>query len=223
MANIKEVASRTQNLYFQDYAETSQFWDESDFVFYTGAAYSDLLGQEYRLEYNRMQSEGEVNTISFSHDWLQTVSDLKREKDEIGFFVKLPTSVMSFPYDKRDCGLQNIFAVSGGRKGQEYVRSTISENWYDEFLPPTKKIFWALLRDKIYLTTNIGEPPLISKVVYVPGISDDLDIPDVRVWAVITNTIEMMRKAAANNIVKETANQNQNETLLTDADRNLIK
>lgn len=220
MVKIQEVGGRLMDLYFQSYPDTSEFFDELDFIFHAGSAYADLLGQEYRLEYNRMLAEGEMNIVSFSTDWLQTV-ELKREKDEDGYFIKLPTPVFSLPYDKRNSGIANIFSASG-KRGKEYVRSSINENFYDEFLPITNKVFWSLLKDKVYLTTNMGEPPSLSKVVYVPGISDELEIPDARVWAVIANALEMMRKAAANYIIKETADGNQNKLPVTEADRNLI-
>ena len=221
MAKIQEVGARISDLYFQDYPETSEFFDAADFAFHAGSAYGDLLAQEYRFEYNRMLAEGEMNIVSFSTDWLQ-VAELKREKDDEGFYIKLPQPIMSFPFDKRNSGIQLIAAASGN-KGKEYIRSGINESFYDEFLPITNKVFWSLLRDKIYLTTNVGEPPALSKVVYVPGISDDLDIPDSRVWAVVANTIEMMRKAAANILVKETADQNLNKLPITEADKNIVK
>ncbi len=222
MASIKEVGSRIQNLYFQDYAETSQFWDENDFNYHAGAAYAELLRQEYINEYNLMRADGEYNIVSFSHDWLKVEPQLKREKDEMGFYINLPQPIMSFMYDKRDVGVQNILSASG-KMGTEYIRSSIDELWVDSFLPISPKVYWALLRDKIYLNTNVGEPPLLSKLVYVPGISDDLDIPDTRVWSVMAITLEMMRKAAANYVVKETSDQNANELPVTEADRNLVK
>lgn len=222
MANIKEVASRVENLYFQDYAETSEFFDAGDFAFYCGAAYADLLGQEYRLEYNRMIAEGVSDIVGFSSDWLKTET-LKRQTDkENGYYIDLSQPILSLPYDKQNSSIQNIYPADKKFKG-EYIRGSVDNTWEDEYLPLTKKVFWSLLGNRIYLTTNMGEPPSLSKVVYVPGISDDLDIPDARVWAVITNTIEMMRKAAANYVVSETADQNSNKLPQTDVDKNLIK
>lgn len=221
MADIKTVAGHTMDLYFGDFAEAAEFFDIDDFVFYTGAAYADLLGQEYRIEYAKMAAEGEGNLVSFSHDWLQTF-EAKRDKDDDGYFIKLPQPVMSFPFDKRDLGIQNIFAANK-LMAKEYIRSSIGTIWQDQFLPASTNIYWALLRDKIYLYTNIGEPPMLSKLVYIPGISDDLDIPDTRVQMVMTDTLKMMRDAEQGNLVKETADGNLNETLVSDVDRNLIK
>ncbi len=209
------------NLYFEDYANGAEFFDIDDFVQYTGMAYADLLGQEYIGMYNQMRQDGDNSVIEFSHDWLKT-EVVKREKDNEGYFVNLLEPIMSFPYDKRDVGLQNIFPVGTQFKG-ELIRSSISESWLDEYIPLSCKVYWSLLGKKIYLSTTMGEPPASLRVVYVPSLSDSLEIPASRQKMVIDNTIKMMREAARGFLVKETNNQNLNELPITDNARNLIK
>lgn len=219
--NIRTIADLTMNLYFQDYANGAEFFDIDDFISYTGMSYADLLGQEYQIMYNQMRQDGEANIVEFSHDWLKQ-EVLERQKGDEGYFIELSQGVMSFPYDKRDVGVQNIFPVKNEFKS-ELIRSSISEIWMDEYLPLSNKVFWALLGNKIYLSSKLAEPPLKVRVVYVPSVSEDLDIPASRQKMVMDNTIKMMRESARGFLVKETNNQNLNEAPQTELDRNLIK
>lgn len=221
LGNIETIADLTMNLYYEDFANNAEFFDLDDFINYTGIAYADLLGQEYITMYNQMRADGDSNAIEFSHDWLKT-EVVKRQKDVEGWFAELSQPVMSFPFDKSDIGLQNIFPL-GSNFQFELIRSSISQTWQDEFLPLTCKVFWALLGQKIYLNSSLKEPPPELKIVYVPAASLDLDIPASRQKMVIQNTIQLMREAAKGYIIKETNNGNLNPIIQGETDRNLIK
>lgn len=221
MGNIKTIADLTMNLYFEDYANGAEFFDLYDFINYTSISYADLLGQEYITMYNQMRADADYNVIEFSHDWLKT-EVVKRGKGEEGWFAELSQPVMSFPFDKSDIGIQNIFPLASNFKF-ELIRSSISQAWQDEYLPLTCKVFWSLLGQTIYLSGSIKEPPPQLRVVYIPAASPDLDIPASRQKMVIQNTIQLMREAARGYLVKETNNQNLNPLPVTEAARNLIK
>lgn len=221
MGNIKTIADLTMNVFYGDYANSAEFFDIDDFVAYTGMAYADLLGQEYQIMYNQMRQDGEANIVEFSHDWLKQ-EVLERQQGDEGYFVELSQGVISFPFDKRDVSIQNIFPTKKEFKG-ELIRSSISEIWMDEYLPLSNKVFWALLGKKIYLSSKLAEPPKEVRVVYLPGVSEDLDIPASRQKMVMDNTIRMMRESAKGYLVKETNDQNLNKAPQTELDRNLIK
>lgn len=221
MGNIRTLADHTMNIYYADFAAGSSFFDIDDFISYTGMAYADLLGQEYQIMYNQMRQDGEANIVEFSHDWLKQ-EVLKRQKGDEGFFIELSQGVMSFPYDRKDVGIQNIFPTKQGFKN-ELIRSSISEIWQDIYLPISNKIFWALLENKIYLSSVTYEPPTELRVVYVPSVSEDLDIPASRQKMVMDNTIKMMRESQRGVLVKETNDGNLNKAPQTELDLNLIK
>lgn len=219
--NIKIIADLTMNLYFEDFANGAEFFDIDDFVRYTGIAYADLIGQEYLVMYNQNRQDGNMDIIEFSHDWLKT-EVVKKQSGVEGFFIELSQPIMSFPFDRKDSGIQNIFPVGGKFKG-EFIRSSISEIWKDQYLPLTQHVYWALLENKIYLSSNLVDPPLEMRVVYVPEASENLNIPSSRQQSVIKNTIQLMREAAKGYVVKENNNQNLNPIIQTETDRNLIK
>ena len=216
MADIKIVAGRIMDLFYQDYRSSFDFFDDADFVFHTGAAYADMLA----MEFDKARAESGSSVVDFSSELLLSVN-IETEKDKAGFFARLPQPVMSFPYDSRNSGIQNIFPV--GERSSEYIRATISQNWYDEFLPKSNKIFFNLVGNRINLFSNLRNPPEISNIIYVPGISDTLNITDARVSAIIKSTILLLREAARGFVIKETNDGNLNKIASEESDINLNK
>src|SRR5580765_2014287 len=94
---IKILAGRIQDLYYEDYAGNSQFFDIDDFIFNTGSAYAKLLQDEYDSERQNMSIDREEGLISFSHDWLQTQVLQLNRKGEEGESYLLKQKPMSFP------------------------------------------------------------------------------------------------------------------------------
>lgn len=218
---LKIVAQHVIDLFYQDYKSTSQFWDVEDGMYFAGVAYGDLLGQEYMAQYKEMRAMREEGIVQFSHDWLQT-EDLKIKDGEDGPYVELTNLPMSFPFDKQDVGIQNVFVAGSKFKG-EIVRSTIDSIWQDKYLPNTTTIFWALLQNKIYFKSTQAAPPPAVKVVYVPEVSDNLKIPNSRENMIVQMAVQLMLKAKEGNLVKEVNDQNKNVAPVTEMDRNLIK
>lgn len=218
---LKIVGQHVIDLFYQDYKSTSQFWDVEDGAYFAGVAYGDLLGQEYMLEYKNMQAIREEGIVQFSHDWLLT-EDLKLQKGDDGPYVELSALPMSFPYDKQDVGIQNIF-VTGTKFNGEIVRSSIASFWQDKYLPNTTTVFWALLKNKIYFRSTQAAAPAAVKVVYVPEVDENLLIPNSRENMVVQMAVQLMLKAKEGNLVKETNDQNKNVAPVTEMDRNLIR
>ncbi len=218
---LKIVGQHVIDLFYQDYKSTSQFWDLEDGIYFAGVAYGDLLGQEYKAEYNQMLALREEGIVQFSHDWLQ-VEELKLKNGDDGPYIELANLPMSFPYDKQDVGIQNIF-VTGSKFSGEIVRSTIASMWQDKYLPNTTTIFWALLQNKIYFKSTQAAPPSAFKVVYVPEVNDNLKIPNSRENLIVQMAVQLMLKAKEGNLVKETNDQNKNVAPVTELDRNLIR
>lgn len=220
---IKILAGRIMDLYYEDYASNTQFFDIDDFIFNVGSTYADLLSKEYDTERQRMRIEGEEGYATFSHDWLQTqVCPLKRKGEE-GDYYQLIQKPMSFPYDKYDIGIQNVFPV-GSKFRDELVRDSIDKSWQDKFLPNTKNVFWSLIQDTIIVRGSVNQsPPPSIRVVYVPEVSLDLEIPNSRNAMITAAVLVLMRKLEENHLVKETNDQNKNKLPITENDKNLIK
>ena len=220
---IKILAGRIQDLYYEDYAGNSQFFDIDDFIFNTGSAYAKLLQDEYDSERQNMSIDREEGLISFSHDWLQTQVLQLNRKGEEGESYLLKQKPMSFPYDKHDIGIQNVFPV-GAKFTKELIRDSIDKSWQNDLLPNTKNVYWSLIKDSILVRGSVlqSAPPFI-RVVYVPEISVDLEIPNSRNAVITTMVLSLMRGMEANHLVKETNDQNKNKLPVTENDRNLIK
>lgn len=219
---LKIIGQHALDLFLQDYKGTTQFWSVEDTTYFAGVAYAELLSQEYMLVYKSMQQSGEEDIVTFSHDWLQTET-IKVCSDQFdGTFAQLPCEPMSFPYDKRDIGIQNVFPALGKFNG-ELIRSNINTIWMDELLPQTDDIYWSLLKDKLILKFTRKTPPPALRVVFVPSVNENLLIPDTRANAMIQMTVDLMRKSKDGNLIKETNDQNKNTAPQTEMDRNLIK
>lgn len=219
---LKYIGQHALDLFYQAFKPAAGFWDIDDAIYFAGVSYAGLLSQEYDIERQRLMKDGEETIVTFSHDWLQT-QDLEIEKDEdFGWSAKLDKPIMSFPFDKRDVGLQNIFPK--GFKS-EFIRSSIDSIWQNELLPLTKNTYWALLKDKIILFNNSKQEFLKKKikVVYVSAIHEDMEIPQTRHKMIIDATILLMRNSEKDKVVKKLNSGNENAVLQEEADQNGIK
>ena len=204
------------DLYYQDYRSSFDFFDEGDFLFHTGAAYAEMLGGEF----DKARAESGGNTVEFSGDLLLSAV-IETQKDSAGFFAALPEPIMSFPYDSRNSGIQNILPI--GETTPEYIRSSISQGWYNDYLPNSNKVFWNLVGNRINLSSNLRNPPALSTLIYVPAISATISIADGRVNAIVKATIGLLREASKGFIVKETNDGNLNKVASEESDINLNK
>ena len=216
MANIREIADRVQNIYFQDYKSSAEFFELSDFVFFVGSSYAEMLAAEF----DKARAEAGNDVVEFAGD-LVSVKEIETKKDSRGFYAELPESIMSFPYDARNSGIQNILPAR--EKAFEYIRSTTSQAWMDNLMPATNKVFWSLMGNRIDLFSNLRTPPEYSTIIYVPAISNTVIIADGRVNTIIKSTISMLRESAKNFIIKENNDGNLNKTERSESDENLNK
>ena len=215
------IAQDIMNLYNQDYKATTDFFDIDDFVSYAGMSYTQLLSQEYELERQRMRQERDDNYISFSHDWLQTqiVKVILNEAE--GYIAELQQQPLSFPYDKWDSGIQNVFPEGRQFKG-ELIRGTIDDTWYDDLMPIGTTVVWRLLQNKLIITAGGKRPPNELKVIYVPCVSESLEIPQTREKMIMDLTIDLMIKGEQK-VIKETNDQNINPIKQTETNMDLLK
>jgi len=212
------------DLYYEDYASNTDFYDINDFIFQTGSAYAALLQAEYNQHRAEMRADRQEGYATFSHDWLQTQTiQITRSKEE-GDYYLLKQKPMSFPFDMWDIGIQNVFPV-GARFTKELIRDSIDKSWQDDLLPNTKNVFWSLIQDRIIVKCNsvMVSPPPFIRIIYVPDVSPDLEIPASRNAIITTTVISMMRKIVdEGHLVKTTNNQNKNTLPVTENDRDLI-
>lgn len=217
---IQIVAQYTMDEFYQNYRGTSDFFELKDFVFHCGATVAEGYQQGYDLKYAEMRQDHVEEIVSFSHDWL--LEDiLKVEKKSHETFVTLKQRPMSFPYDKQDTGVQEVF--SQDPYGTELERSNITEIWQQRYYPVTSRIFWWVDRTKIQFYNKGGCNINYARVLYVPEISENMLIPDSLVSYAVTNTVMRMKQIAQGVVIKKSLDGNDNKVIQTEIDMSQLK
>lgn len=218
--SIQIVAQYAQDQFYQNYRGGTDFFELKDFVFHCGTTIGALYQQGYSEKYAELRQEGGEEVVSFSHDWLaEQVLLVQKEKKET--FVKLGQRAMSFPFDKSDIGYQELFSLDPF--GTDLERSSITEIWQQKYYPATSRIFWWPDRDKIRFFNN-GECNINQvRLLYVPEISAEMDIPDALVQPAVMGTVERMKQIEKGVVVKKSLDQNDNKILQTELDLRQLK
>ena len=208
--------------YYQDYKTDVQYLDIDDFVFLAGATYADRLFQLYQQEYGRIRQSRNPEFVSFSPDLL--VSKVV-EIDENGF-TQFCEKVLSFAYDQQGIGIQLILPV--GAQNMQFERATLQQRWAFGLVPKTDRIFWYQRRNKegkTSVTFYNHTPSLLKKVeiFYVPGIGPDMEIPDDSVDWVQNNTLQKMKAAKNDVVIKESIDNNKNNVLEGEINKTSIR
>lgn len=220
MARKSLVAQEIMDLYYQQYKTNSDFFDKSDFVYFTGIGYADLVQAEYDKQYAMIRSEDAgQGLVSFDQSWVQTTY-LKPKKDEEGYYADLPAAVMSFMTDRYNIGIQNVFEIARGQL-VEIIRSTVDSAWQDQYLPIGCAGFFYLEMGRRIRLVNVQANKL--KVNYVPSSEDPaLDIPDTKAGPIIQYVLNLMFAAKDKRVVARVNNKNEQKTQQTEVDQNQL-
>lgn len=209
--------------YYGDYKPSSAFFDLPDFIRYAATSATDFYNKLYQQQYAQMRADGKKDeVIAFSNDFLLD-QILRVEFKDGEYFSTLEKPVMSFVYDESNVGVQNVFPLQP--RGYELERSDIDELWQFQYWPVSNRISWALDGKRI-LYVNRGKCNLEKvKVIYVPSITGDdpeVELPDGIVYSVISQTVGTMRGLLQNNVLKKASDYNENKTIQSEIDKNLI-
>lgn len=218
--NIQIVAQYAMDQFYQNYRGGTDFFELKDFVFYCGTTIAGAFQEGYSEKYAELRQEGGEEVVSFSHDWLlEQVLEVKKEKRET--YAQLKQRPMSFPFDKSDIGAQEVFSVDP--YGTTLERSNITEIWQQKYYPATDRIFWWVDRDKIRFF-NKGECNInVIRLLYVPEISSNMDVPDALVPLAVMETVARMRQIEKGVVIKKSLDQNDNKILQTEIDGKQLK
>jgi hypothetical protein len=217
---IAIVAQYAMDQYYQNYRGNTDFFELSDFVFHCGAAIAEAYLQQYEMRRQEMRQEAKEEIVSFSHDWLseQILKVEKQQRETVAVLKQMP---LSFPYDKQDTGIQDVFCLDP--PGTDLERSNITEVWQQAYYPFTNRIFWWVDQGKIkFYNKGICNVNQI-RVLYVPTISDDMLVPDGVIELAVVNTIAKLKQLAQGVVIKKSLDQNDNKTIETEIDRSQFK
>lgn len=217
---IAIVAQYAMDQFYQNYRGNSDFFELSDFIFQCGASISEAYLQGYELRRQELRQEAKEEIVSFSHDWLLE-QDLKVERKQKETYATLKQMPLSFPYDKQDSGIQDLFALDPA--GTDLERSNITEIWQQKYYPPTDRIFWWLDQGRIKFYNKGICNVNVVRVLYVPTISDDMLVPDGVVELAVVNTVAKLKQLAQGVVIKKSLDGNDNKTIETEIDRSQLK
>lgn len=217
---IAIVAQYAMDEFYQNYRSGSDFFTLKDFIFNCQAQIAAAFQQGFETERAKLRQEKQDAVVSFSHDWLNE-QVLKVEHKSHETFAELTQHPMSFVYDKQDTGIQEVFPVDP--RGVELERSNLTEIWQYKYLPATNRIFWRVDRGKLkFFNKGICSIDRV-RVLYVPSVSEAMDVPDGIIDLAVTNTVAKMKQLAQGVVIKKSLDGNDNKTLETEIDRSQIK
>lgn len=219
--HLKYVAQQALDLFYQNYKSDIDFWNLGDAIDFTGNAASAIYQNFYQQEYAMLRSEKKDDVVQFDIGWLD--EQVLKVENKGGILIsKLSCPVMTFPYDRQQSGIQLIL-ITNPASIDEVERTSISAAWQLNYLPVTNKIFWYGDVGRIVFikkgTCNAEE----VRVLYVPVMSADANVPDGIIDQVIMNTVNMMRQAADKKVIKKSLDHNQNEILETEVNKTALK
>lgn len=218
--SLQIVAQYTQDQFYQNYRSNTDFFELKDFVFHCGAAIAGAYKQEYDAHRLELRQDGREEIVSFSHDWLleQVVPVVRKKQETFAVLTQMP---MSFPFDMQDTGIQEVF--SQVPFGVDLERSNITEIWQQKHYPGTNRIFWWVDQNKIrFFNKGICNVEMI-RVLYVPTIADNMQVPDGIVEIAVINTVAKMKEIAKGIVIKKSLDGNDNKILQTEIDTSVLK
>lgn len=167
MASLKTIASRIQDLYYQDFATTNRFFDIDDFMTWLALAYSATLNALYQQMRSENKAKEGFANVEISPAWLHSeVLEIKK-KDNGDLAAATTQPVFSFDFDGRVDSLQDVF--SEGCPTCRHRKLSLDERKFRSAIPPSSYVFYFLNNPKEILFWGAKENDKVS-VQYVPKV-----------------------------------------------------
>jgi hypothetical protein len=219
---IPIVAQYVMDSYYQDFKQESEFFDLPDFIFHSASTVGDYYRQEYKQMYDQIRAEKSDEIVAFSEDLLVPIT--LKVKDNVATFPK-DFSVMSFTSDRQTSGFQKIFVTKPKQNGFgiQLERSNLYQIWQLRYVTKSNVVYWYYDRGAIKFFTkgefNIQE----IDVLYVPGVSTSMLVPDSLIDWTVNNTVQKMKAIKQGTVVKQSIDNNNNPIQETEMNKNALK
>jgi hypothetical protein len=218
---LKHIAQEGMDLFYQNFKSDAEFWEISDVIALAGNAASAIYTEFYQQEYAMLRSEGKDDVVAFDTGWLD--EQILEIKQGDGFLIAdFINPIMAFPYDRQSVGVQNVF-IEDPLSIYELERTSISAIYQLKYVPITNKIWFCKDRDRLILINKGTCEVKKIKVLYVPSMNKDANVPEGIAERVLTETFNLMRQAADKTVVKKSLDQNVNKVLETEIDKKALK
>ena len=216
MATLTEIASKAQDLYFQDYADRKEFFDLKDFKFHCAAKYSEMLNALYQAARKDNKAESGFSSVEIPAQWLITQ---KIEEDKLFFdamqkrwYCETTWPIFSFDFDSFGNGLNGIRPYGSSCNLKKISNQEIR---FADIIPQTPDIYYFLENKK--RIDFLKKPTLPISVYYIPqvlGADDQCVMSDNIVSEVIQATLQLMFGAKQGMpVIKETDDDNRNSVM----------
>lgn len=215
MAKLSEVAEKAKDLYYQDYAPRTAFFDLEDFKFQCAARYSTMLNAMFQLVRKENKQETGYNNVDINPQWCISepveAIDFDEKKNEYSVKTKFP--VFSFDFDAFAAGLYQIRPFD---KKCTIKKISTNELPFQGTIPVTGDVYYYLQgSNKIPF---LGIPKLPLTLEYIPQINskdENCVMSDNIVMDIITATLQLMFGAKKGNVIQEIDDGNENPVLET--------
>lgn len=216
MATLVEIASRAQDLYYQDYPDRKAFFNIKTFRYHAATKYSALLNAMFQAMRKDNKIETGFSNVEINAQWLitQKVSDdgLKYDEEQKRFYVQADQNVFSFDFDSWGNGLNGVRPYGSNKCNLKKISN--QEIRFDDIIPVTSDIYYYLEgKNKVYF---LKKPTLPLSLYYIPevvGANDNCVLSDNIAAEVITETLKLMFGAKTGNVIQEADDGNQNSII----------
>lgn len=223
MANLADIAERAKDLYYQDYAPRTAFFNIEDFKFHASAQYSMMINAMYRKQRAENKAETSFSNVDINPQWLIREAfdkiDVVEATEEYSVTTKFP--VFSFDFDAFANGLNEVRPYN--RKCSLKKIST-NELRFQDILPVTSDIYYHLEGSNKIIFLKNPKPPITA--YYIPQVlasEDSSVIPDSIVPDIIKTVLDLMFGAKKGNVIQESNDGNENPTLQGQTNNTLLK
>lgn len=223
---LSELASRAQDLFYQDYAPRTGFFDEEDFKFHAASYYNQILNSLYQVERRANKAEDGFSNIELPASWLiSEIITLKEDDDPSQkrqvAGTKLP--IFSFNFDGTSNALQGVHSV--GSPHVVYRKISLNERKFKQIMPVISKVLFFVNSptEIVFWGATVGAK---IEAQYVPAVSADNDnclLADALVSEVIKGTLTLMFGAKNGNVIQEANDGNKNGIIQNQVDPKLSK
>lgn len=212
MATLIDTASHIQDLYKQNYGANDDFFDISDFKFWTATTYSSMINTQYQvLRQQNKQMDGFAN-IEVPASWMLT-QPIKLEKDPTRSgrcIAKLKYPIFSFDWDNYANGLQGVHSL--GKVHCIYRKIGLHERKFLQILPIIGDILFYYAGEEEIAFIG-GKEGSEAAVQYIPKVVDQENnclLSDNIISALATEVLTRMFQAKNGNFIQKLDDQNPN-------------
>ena len=219
---LKLVAQQAMDNYYQQFKnDNTDFFSLEDFIQYCGNSVAAIYNTFYLEQYKEIRGDKKDEVVTFDIGWLdEMMLDVKETDGRL--FSKFSKSIFTFPFDRSNTGLQNVFIVNPNDRC-ECERSNINNIWQLEYIPQTNKIFFYVDKGGLGFVNKGMCNVKKVRVLYVPSVYADMNVPDGIIEMVVQKTVLSMRQMADKHIVKKSLDGNDNQIIESEINKLSLK